>query len=103
MIVIGHEPTYTGGQGFFPPTRLPFPPSFEGSIMSRTMIDSVRSLAPRSFLAVLPVAGLLLGQPATGGETNRVDRPDYQQAAQFSSEYLRQFMYDTAVLPRWIG
>src|SRR5215470_16999135 len=41
--------------------------------------------------------------PAAADDSNRVVRPDYQQAAQYSSEYLRQFMYDTAVTPRWIG
>ena len=35
-------------------------------------------------------------------EESRV-RPDYQQAGQYSTPYLRQFMYDTQVTPRWIG
>jgi dipeptidyl-peptidase-4 len=46
---------------------------------------------------------LSLATVASAEEQSRVVRPDYQQAAQYSSEYLRQFMYDTAVTPRWIG
>jgi dipeptidyl aminopeptidase/acylaminoacyl peptidase len=45
----------------------------------------------------------VLAPSAHSEESNRFNRPDYQQAAQYSSEYLRQFMYDTAVTPRWIG
>jgi len=30
-------------------------------------------------------------------------KPNYRQAAQYSSRYLRQFLYDTSVRPNWIG
>jgi len=49
------------------------------------------------------VVVLLLAAAAALAQDNRVNRPDYQQAAQYSTPYLRQFLYDTAVTPRWIG
>src|SRR5262245_55061508 len=52
----------------------------------------------RTALVVLVVASW-----AAAEDLGRVVRPDYQQAAQYSTEYLRQFMYDTSVTPRWIG
>lgn len=36
-------------------------------------------------------------------ERERVSTPNYQQAAQYSSQYVRQFLYDTQVTPHWIG
>ncbi len=55
-----------------------------------------------SFLAL--VAALAIFAAAVNAdEPNRVMRPNYEQAAQYSTEYLRQFLYDTAVTPRWIG
>ena len=36
-------------------------------------------------------------------ELKRHTTPNYRQAAQYSSRYLRQFLYSTSVTPRWIG
>src|SRR5262245_11300217 len=40
---------------------------------------------------------------ASDKEREPVTTPNYKQAAQYSTQYLRQFMYDTSVTPRWIG
>src|SRR5262245_13564542 len=58
----------------------------------------------QQILVPVSSAWLVVAAPALRAqESSRGNRPDYQQAAQYSSEYLRQFMYDTAVTPRWIG
>src|SRR4030095_530675 len=59
----------------------------------------IRQVLPQAAVVALT----LVATSARSEESNLVNRPDYQQAAQYSSEYLRQFMYDTAVTPRWIG
>lgn len=58
---------------------------------------------------ILPLSALVWGAilffpvPVEAQRDNRVTLPDYQQAALYSSSYLRQFVYDTAVRPNWIG
>jgi len=41
--------------------------------------------------------------PAFGADMDRVVQANYKQAFHFSPEFLRQFVYDTAVTPNWIG
>ena len=65
----------------------------------RCAVTNVVRCSLNSLFLVLTV----LATSARSEDNNRFNRPDYQQAAQYSSEYLRQFMYDTAVTPRWIG
>jgi dipeptidyl-peptidase 4 len=43
------------------------------------------------------------GLEATGAEQERVTRANYKQAFHYSPEFLRQYVYDTAVTPNWIG
>jgi len=40
---------------------------------------------------------------AADSDTRRLDQPNYEQALKYSNEYLRQFVYDTAVTPHWVG
>jgi dipeptidyl aminopeptidase/acylaminoacyl peptidase len=56
----------------------------------------------------IAVLGLLLQagsvtQAATRADTERVTHANYKQAFHFSTEFLRQFVYDTSVAPNWIG
>src|SRR5262245_43881439 len=71
-----------------------------GGLVMRSAFSVFIRHAPlyASFFAIAYVATF-----ARADESTRVNRPNYQQAAQYSSEYLRQFMYDTAVTPHWIG
>jgi dipeptidyl aminopeptidase/acylaminoacyl peptidase len=43
------------------------------------------------------------GPVAAGAEMGRVTQANYKQAFHFSPEFLRQFVYDTGVIPNWIG
>jgi dipeptidyl aminopeptidase/acylaminoacyl peptidase len=64
------------------------------------------SLAPwRAFLklGLALLATVAAGQLATGAEMERVTHANYKQAFHFSPEFLRQFVYDVAVTPNWIG
>jgi dipeptidyl aminopeptidase/acylaminoacyl peptidase len=55
----------------------------------------------------LPVSLFLflasLAPAAAGAEPERVTRANYKQAFHYSPDFLRQFIYDTAVTPHWIG
>jgi dipeptidyl aminopeptidase/acylaminoacyl peptidase len=54
--------------------------------------------------AALLAATLVLLTAATApAEAERVTKPDYKQASRYGDSFLRQFVYDTAVTPRWIG
>jgi hypothetical protein len=55
---------------------------------------------PIRFLAAVLLVGLTA---VAGEERERITTPNYQQASQYSTQYLRQFLYDTSVNPRWIG
>ena len=46
---------------------------------------------------------LLLFVPAAPAEQERAARANYKQAFKYSAEYLKQFVYDTAVFPNWVG
>ncbi len=69
-----------------------------------TLRPGLPSILKRSFgfimmaliLALLPAS--LIGQ-----ELEPHVKPNYRQAAQYSSRYLRQFLYSTSVRPNWIG
>src|SRR5919201_714430 len=52
--------------------------------------------------AVLGLAVILLLPPARADQ-DRVTRANYKLANQYSKAYVRQFVYDTAVTPHWIG
>src|SRR5947209_14040765 len=52
--------------------------------------------------AVLGLFVVLLLSPARADQ-DRVSRANYKLANQFSKAYVRQFVYDTAVTPHWIG
>jgi dipeptidyl aminopeptidase/acylaminoacyl peptidase len=52
---------------------------------------------------VAVVALLIPALPLTAAESERVTHANYKQAFHYSSPFLRQFIYDTAVTPNWIG
>ena len=52
--------------------------------------------------AVLGLFVVLLLPPARADQ-DRATRANYKLANQFSKAYVRQFVYDTAVTPHWIG
>jgi dipeptidyl aminopeptidase/acylaminoacyl peptidase len=69
---------------------------------------------PQRTLCSAPVRALLIlglaafaapaAEPiAVKADTDRVAQANYKQAFHFSTEFLRQFVYDTAVTPNWIG
>ena len=62
---------------------------------------SKRALSSRIGLlvAVSAIAGVCLADNAPP----RAEQPNYEQAMKYSSEYLRQFVYDTQVAPHWVG
>lgn len=51
---------------------------------------------------VLAALVLFAASPARG-EPERVTHANYKQAFKYSADYLKQFVYDTAVTPHWIG
>ena len=61
------------------------------------------SKTSKSFLCSLSVAILIAGTQLDAQELKRHTTPNYRQAAQYSSKYLRQFLYSTSVSPNWIG
>ena len=68
----------------------------------------IRHCGLRTGLVLLAAsAGALLGlasSPASAdAQTPRIEQPNYEQALKYSNDYLRQFVYDTAVNPHWIG
>jgi dipeptidyl-peptidase 4 len=61
---------------------------------------------PRSWLTGLTILLLSSLSPVAHGfqsSDNRVVTPNFRQAEQYSSAYLRQFVYSTSVTPNWIG
>jgi dipeptidyl aminopeptidase/acylaminoacyl peptidase len=54
-------------------------------------------------LALVILATAAAGPIAAGAEMVRVTKASYKQAFHFSSDFLRQFAYDVAVTPNWIG
>jgi dipeptidyl aminopeptidase/acylaminoacyl peptidase len=46
---------------------------------------------------------LLLFASAAPAEQERATRANYKQAFKYSAAYLKQFVYDTAVFPNWVG
>lgn len=58
------------------------------------------------FLGAALLSGLTLGWlafPTQAQDRPRPKGPNYQQAMQFNSQYLKQFVYDSGVNPQWIG
>src|SRR4051812_27734718 len=47
--------------------------------------------------------GTVPSSAAADSGVRRVDQPNYDQALKYSNEYLRQFVYDAAVTPHWVG
>ncbi|MCH2182715.1 MAG: hypothetical protein MK108_11985, partial [Mariniblastus sp.] len=70
---------------------------------------SHRPSTHRRSLTVLLVRFLILGglvivaDRSVAQELQPVVKPNYAQARQYSSRYLRQFVYDSSVKPNWIG
>ena len=60
------------------------------------------SLSPRRRNLLLFAAFFIVLTPAWA-EPQPVTTANYKQAAKYSREYLRQFIYDTSVTPNWIG
>lgn len=59
---------------------------------------------PRFRTLLLVVGALvLLGFSPAQADPERAMRADYPQAIRYNRAYLRQFIYDTSVMPRWIG
>src|SRR5581483_2131877 len=55
-------------------------------------------------LLTLGLAALVVfGVSAAHAEPERATQANYKQAFKYSSDYLRQFVYDYAVTPNWIG
>lgn len=54
-------------------------------------------------LAVLAAALVLAGLAPAAPDQEVVRTANYKQAFKYSAEYLRQFVYSTAVTPNWIG
>jgi dipeptidyl aminopeptidase/acylaminoacyl peptidase len=54
-------------------------------------------------LGLLILASAAAGPTAAAADMDRVTHANYKQAFHFSPEFLRQFVYDTAVTPHWIG
>src|SRR5262245_60640375 len=70
--------------------------------MPNTSTITPQRLLFRSALAVLLAALVLGGSPARA-EPEKVTTANYKQAFKYGAEYLRQFLYDTAVPPNSIG
>ncbi len=60
---------------------------------------------PPRYLIRLTLALLAapLGSPPARAEPQPVQTANYKQALKYSDEFLRQFVYDTAVRPTWVG
>src|SRR5262245_36269445 len=59
----------------------------------------VRLLRP----AALGLLTVILVLPPVRSDGERTGRANYKLANQFNQGYIRQFVYDTSVTPRWIG
>lgn len=58
----------------------------------------------RGYAALILIVSLvLLGAASSQAEPERTHGANYKQAFKYTPEYLRQFVYDTAVNPNWIG
>src|SRR5262249_45573495 len=55
------------------------------------------------FAPLFSVAVLFMHVPLARADAERVTTANYKQAFQYSNAYLRQFTYDMAVTPHWIG
>src|SRR5947209_4883580 len=64
-----------------------------------------RARLPRPFRAraAVSAAALFVCLSPAWAEPERVTGANYKQAFKYSPEYLRQFVYDSAVVPNWIG
>jgi hypothetical protein len=58
---------------------------------------------PLPRLALVLLAAALAPAAARAAEPQPVQTPNYKQATKYSDDFLRQFVYDTAVRPNWIG
>ena len=58
-----------------------------------------RSTRVGLLLAIVVASGAALADVTP----QRAEQPNYEQAMKYSNDYLRQFVYDTAVTPHWIG
>jgi dipeptidyl-peptidase-4 len=69
-------------------------------------ISNLRSvIRPQLFVALAVAGGLLAvnGSAQPPAERTRVAGANYKQANKYSNELLKQFIYSTAIEPRWIG
>src|SRR6516165_5031734 len=71
--------------------------------MPHTTKLSRQRQAPRHLLTAVLVTLIVFGVSAARAEPERVTQANYKLAFKYSSEYLKQFVYDTAVNPNWIG
>lgn len=73
----------------------------------RSGLSVERMLALASLVAAIYSTTLLpidqLQRTATAQDMELYTQPNYQQARQYSSNYIRQFLYSTSVQPNWIG
>ncbi|HEX5271629.1 MAG TPA: DPP IV N-terminal domain-containing protein [Gemmataceae bacterium] len=61
-------------------------------------------MTPRSLVRLaLPLLAAALCHAPARAELPPVQTPNYKQAVKYNDEFLRQFVYDTAVRPNWIG
>src|SRR4051812_20013523 len=77
-----------------------FPVLQRGAAIMRYLSRNRRAASVWAVLALVWVAG---SAAARGTEQTPVREPNYKQALKYSSDFLRQFVYDTAVRPNWIG
>src|SRR3954469_10068301 len=81
----------------------------KGDASSFLLRGNTMSIRQRASFLALAIPGLLfLAQLAAlptcaAAEPERVTQANYKQAFHYSSAFLRQFIYDTAVTPNWIG
>src|SRR5215510_11377620 len=54
-------------------------------------------------LVIAVPAGVLTSALAAPNDATRVQPANYKQANKYSNDFLKQFVYSTAVEPRWIG
>ncbi len=71
--------------------------SIRKSINSRLALTLLLSMGAGGALGTLP------SHAVAESQSQRVEQPNYEQALKYSNEYLRQFVYDSAVTPHWIG
>jgi dipeptidyl aminopeptidase/acylaminoacyl peptidase len=71
--------------------------------MPHTLPLSRQRQTIQHLLTVVLAALVVFGVSSAHAEPERVSQANYKQAFKYSSDYLKQFVYDTAVNPNWIG